>query len=112
MPAQLSTILYISEYKEKISSGYFVGITIGYTRLDKNDSTQVFNITVFYPIEESKPSYVPKLKEGFIVFVGNSKFTKSLNNGEIDIRNIYIFLKKYFLFIYLIKFINMLILFI
>ena len=107
MPAQLSTILYISEYKEKISSGYFVGTAVGYTRLDENDSTQVFNITVFYPIEESKPSYVPKLKEGLIVSVANSKFTKSSNNGEIDVRNIYIFLKKYLFYLYIL--INLLI---
>ena len=53
-------------------------------------------MTVFYPIDESKPCYVPKLKEGQVLSIGNSKFTKStINNGEIDVRkNIFVFLFK------------------
>ena len=35
MPAQLLTIMYISEYKEKISTGFFVRIAIGYIRFEK-----------------------------------------------------------------------------
>ena len=87
MPAQLSTIMYISEYKEKISTGFFVGTAIGHTRFEENDSIQTFSITVFYPIDESKPCYVPRLKEGQVLSVANSKFAKSTNhNGEIDVK--------------------------
>ena len=63
MPAQLSTIIYVSEYKEKTTTGYFVGVALGHARLE-DESTQTFSMTVFYPIDESKPCYVPKLKEG------------------------------------------------
>lgn len=85
MPAQMSTILYISEYKEKMSSGYYVGNATGYTRLEEHgDRVQVFNITVFYPIDDSKPSYVPKIEEGQVLSISNSKFTKGTNN-EIDV---------------------------
>ena len=95
MPAQLSTIIYVSEYKEKTTTGYFVGVALGHARLE-DESTQTFSMTVFYPIDESKPCYVPKLKEGQVLSIGNSKFTKStINNGEIDMRkNIFVFLFK------------------
>ena len=53
IPAQLSTILYISNYKESTSSNFFIGSATGITRLDKNDSIQTFNLTVFYPIDSS-----------------------------------------------------------
>lgn len=84
MPAQISTILYISEYKEKASSGFFIGNAIGHTRIDESDNVQMFNITVFYPVDESKPSYVPKISEGQILSISNSKFTKG-NNNELDV---------------------------
>ena len=77
MPAQLSTILYVSNYQEKISSGYIVGNTTGYTRLEGGDKMQKLNITAFYPIDESKPwCYLPKIKKGQVLSIGNSKFTK------------------------------------
>ncbi|GET66291.1 hypothetical protein GLOIN_2v1791191 [Rhizophagus irregularis DAOM 181602=DAOM 197198] len=48
----LSTIPYISEYREKTSSEFFVGMATGYTRLEgDSDATQIFNITVFYPLK-------------------------------------------------------------
>jgi len=84
MPAQLSSILYISEYKEKVSSGFFIGNAIGYTRLDENEKVQMFNITVFYPIDESKPCYVPKITEGQVLSISNSKFMKN-NNNELEV---------------------------
>ncbi|UZN99853.1 uncharacterized protein OCT59_001118 [Rhizophagus irregularis] len=34
MPVQLSTILYISEYREKTPGEFFIGIAIRYTRLE------------------------------------------------------------------------------
>ena len=37
MPAQLSIILYVSEYKEKTSNGFYIANTIGYTRLEKDE---------------------------------------------------------------------------
>jgi hypothetical protein len=89
MPFLLSTILYISEYKEKTSSGYFIGNAVGYTRPEEDgDRLQKFNITVFYPIDESSPCYIPKLKEGQILSVSNSKFSKG-PNGEIDVSYLY-----------------------
>jgi hypothetical protein len=89
MPVQVSTILYISEYKEKTSSGYLVGSAIGYTRLEENgDQVQKFNITAFYPIDSSKPCYLPKLSEGQILSISNSKICKG-QNGELDVSYIY-----------------------
>ncbi|CAG8717359.1 19262_t:CDS:2 [Rhizophagus irregularis] len=35
MPVQLSTILYISEYREKTPGEFFIGIAIRYTRLEE-----------------------------------------------------------------------------
>jgi hypothetical protein len=84
MPTQISTILYISEYKEKTSSGFFIGNAVGHTRFEKGDKIQTFNITVFYPIDESKPCYVPKISEGQVLSISNSKFTKG-NNDELDV---------------------------
>jgi hypothetical protein len=85
MPAQLSTILYISEYREKASTGFFVGNAVGYTRIEENEEhVQKFNITTFYPVEKSKPCYLPKLKEGQVLSVSNSKFSKGTNN-ELDV---------------------------
>jgi hypothetical protein len=85
MPAQLSTVLYISEYKEKTSSGFFVVNATGYTRLEEEgDRVQKFNIVAFYPIDETKPCYLPKLSEGQILSISNSKFTKG-ENGELDV---------------------------
>jgi len=87
MPTQLLTIMYISEYKEKILTGFFVGTAIGHTRFEENDSIQTFSIIVFYPIDELKPCYVPRLKEGQVLSIANSKFAKSTNhNGEIDVK--------------------------
>lgn len=92
MPFHLSTILYISEYKEKTTNGYIVGNAIAYTRLEEeSDLIQKFNITVFYPIDNSKPCYLPKIKEGQILSVSNSKFSKG-QNGEIDVNYLYYFI--------------------
>lgn len=94
MPAQLSTILYVSEYKEKTSSGFYVANAIGYTRLEKDgDKVQKFNITAFYPIDDSKPCYIPKMIEGQVLSVSNSKFNKGAN-GELDVS----WLKKIFFY--------------
>ena len=79
--------MYILEYKEKISTGFFVGTAIGHTRFEENDSIQTFSITIFYPIDESKPYYMLRLKDGQVLSVANSKFTKSTNhNGEINVK--------------------------
>ena len=84
MPIQLSTILYISEYKEKSLSGYNVGNATGYTRFDKGDKVQKFNITAFYPMDKSKPCYIPELEEEQVLSVSNSKFSKN-KSGELDV---------------------------
>ena len=57
MPIQLSTILYISKYREKSLSGYNVSNVTGYTRFNKGDKVQKFNITAFYPIDKLKSCY-------------------------------------------------------
>ncbi|GBC34412.2 hypothetical protein GLOIN_2v1791191 [Rhizophagus irregularis DAOM 181602=DAOM 197198] len=86
MPAQLSTILYVSDYKERTSSDFFVGSALGYARLEEEgEAVQTFNITVFYPVDETKPCYVPKLSEGQVLSIANSKFSKSAKNNELDI---------------------------
>ena len=86
MPAQLSTILYISEYKEKTSSEFIIGLATGLTRLEDNsDAIQTFNITTFYPLNEEVPSYVPKLHEGQVLSIANSKFSIGSDNN-IDVR--------------------------
>jgi len=93
MPAQLSTVLYISDYREKSSAEFFIGMATGHTRLEENsDTVQTFNITVFYPLNEEKPCYVPKLKEGQILSIANSKFNVGSNN-QIDVRIIFNFIK-------------------
>src|SRR5688572_12678343 len=89
--------MYISDYKKKTTTSFFIGTAIGHARLDENDLTQDFSITVFYPMNESKPYYVPKLKEGQVISVINSKFAKSMNNdNEIDVNmeNKNLFLSK------------------
>ncbi|PKY31483.1 hypothetical protein RhiirB3_449108, partial [Rhizophagus irregularis] len=42
------------------------------------------NITAFYPTDDSKPCYLPKLVEGQVLSVSNSKFAKGVN-GELDL---------------------------
>lgn len=81
MPAQLSTILYVSDYKEKTSEQFFVGTAIGQTRLEEEgEAVQTFNITVFYPLKENKPCYVPRLQASQIISVANSKFSSGPDN--------------------------------
>lgn len=90
MPIQLSTILYISDYKEKTSGEFFIGTAIGYTRLEEDsDAVQKFNITIFYPLDPEKPCYVPRLKQGQVLSVANSKFTNGSNN-QIDVSSNFI----------------------
>jgi len=85
MPAQLSTILYVSEYKEKTSSGYIIVNCIGYTRLEEEgDRVQKYNMTAFYPIDESKPCYLPQMMEGQVLSISNTKFNKGVN-GELEV---------------------------
>ncbi|PKC03311.1 hypothetical protein RhiirA5_380270 [Rhizophagus irregularis] len=84
MPAQISTILYLSGYKEKVSGAYFIGNATGHTRIDDGDKVQTFNITVFYPMDESKPCYLPKIKDGQVLSISNSKFSQG-NNNELDL---------------------------
>lgn len=85
MPAQLSTILYLSEYREKTSSGYFIVNAVGYTRLEEEgDGVQKYNITAFYPIDDSKPCYLPQMMEGQVLSISNAKFNKGVN-GELDV---------------------------
>ncbi len=109
MPIQVSTILYLSEYKEKISSRYSIGKGVGYTRLEEDtDQTQKFNITAFYPNNDSEPCYLQiKLNKEQILSVSNSKISQG-SNGELDVSYLYflkkiIFTNKFFinLFIYL-----------
>ena len=89
MPIQISTILYISEYKEKISSEYLIVSATGYTRIEEDsDHVQKFNITAFYPNDSSKPCYLPKIKEGQVLSISNSKISKGLN-GEFDVSYLY-----------------------
>ncbi|GET58521.1 hypothetical protein GLOIN_2v1791191 [Rhizophagus irregularis DAOM 181602=DAOM 197198] len=66
MPAQLSTILYISEYKE-MPGEFFIGMATGYTRF------------------EEKPFYVSKLEEGQVLSITNSKFGIGLVYNQIDL---------------------------
>ncbi|CAB4426929.1 unnamed protein product [Rhizophagus irregularis] len=84
MPAQLSTILYISNYKESTAPNFFIGSATGITRLNENDSIQTFNITIFYPIDPSIPCYIPKLTNSQVLSVNNCKFSLG-NNNEIDL---------------------------
>src|ERR1044072_7855140 len=91
MPAQLSTILYISDYQEKTSSGFFIGTAIGYARLDEDDDTiQMFNITVFYPHDDELVCHVPRLEVGQVLSVANSKFCRGPEN-QIDVSINYLF---------------------
>ena len=84
MPIQLSTILYISEYREKSLSGYNVSNVTSYTRFDKGDKVQKFNITAFYPMDKLKSCYIPELEEEQVLSVSNSKFSKN-KSGELDV---------------------------
>ena len=83
MPAQLSTVLYVSQYNEKISSSFIIGNATAYTRL-AGDEVQTFNVTAFYPLDETNPCYLPKIKEGQVLSVANSKFTKN-NDNSFDV---------------------------
>ncbi|CAB4446691.1 unnamed protein product [Rhizophagus irregularis] len=83
MPTQLSTILYISNYKESTAPNLFIGSTTCITRLNENDLIQTFNMTIFYPINPSTPCYIPKLTNGQVLSVNNCKFSLE-NNNEID----------------------------
>jgi len=63
---------------------------------------QMFNITAFYPIDDLKPCYLPKIKEGQVLSIANSKFTKRDNN-ELDISKL-LFKKLFYLIDFLIHF--------
>ncbi|CAB4404442.1 unnamed protein product [Rhizophagus irregularis] len=57
----------------------------GYTILeDDSDATQEFNITVFYPLDEENPCYVPKLEKGQNLSVANLKFAIGSVHNQID----------------------------
>ncbi len=87
MPAQLSTVLYISKCQEKLSSDFLIINATAYSRVEeKGDETQKYNITAFYPLDNNKPCYLPKpkLKKDQVLSISNSKFNKS-TNGELDV---------------------------
>jgi len=91
MPAQLSTILYISDYQEKTSGEFFIGNAIGHARLDEDDDTvQMFNITVFYPHDDEVVCHVPRLEVDQVLSVANSKFCRGPEN-QIDVNINYLF---------------------
>ncbi|CAB4442896.1 unnamed protein product [Rhizophagus irregularis] len=72
-------------YERETSSSFLVVNATGYTRLENNsDKFQKLNITAFYPTDDSKPCYLPKLVEGQVLSVSNSKFAKGVN-GELDL---------------------------
>lgn len=83
MPAQLSSILYISDVKEKVSSEFLILKATGYTRIGR-DAYQKYNMTAFYPLDNDKPCYLPKLKDEQVLSISNSKFNKA-ENGELDV---------------------------
>jgi hypothetical protein len=83
--SSLSTILYISDYKESTAPNFFVGSGTAIARLDENDSIQTFNITTFYPIDPSTPCYIPKLTNNQVISVNNCKFSLG-NNNEINVK--------------------------
>uniref|UniRef100_U9UJC7 Uncharacterized protein n=1 Tax=Rhizophagus irregularis (strain DAOM 181602 / DAOM 197198 / MUCL 43194) TaxID=747089 RepID=U9UJC7_RHIID len=61
MPVQLSTILYISEYREKTPGEFFIGIAIRYTRLEDPQDTSKLTKRLgrhFKETEESLESLV------------------------------------------------------
>ena len=90
MPAQISMILYISEYREKTLGEFFMGLATGHIRLEENfDAIQTFNITAFYPHDENVPCYIPKLQEGQILSIANLKFTIGSIENQIDVRIIF-----------------------
>ena len=95
MPIQLFTILYISEYREKSLSGYNVNNITSYTRFNKGDKVQKFNITVFYLIDKLKLCYIPKLEEEQVLSVFNSKFSKN-KSGELDVSWLHFIIKIIF----------------
>lgn len=107
MPAQLSTILYISSFTETISPNYFLGAATGIARLGEgDDEVQIFNITIFYPVDSSIQCYVPRLKSQQVISVNNCKFSKGDDN-KIDVNNkkyIYAFFKNLLFVIYFINF--------
>ena len=84
MPAQLLTILYITKYKETVSPNFLIGSAIGITRLDNNDSSQMFNLTIFYPTDPSTPCYVPRIEDNQVLSVNNCKFSLE-KDSEIDV---------------------------
>jgi hypothetical protein len=85
MPAQLSSIIYVSDIKEKVSSEFIIIKATGYTRIEENgDAYQKYNITAFYPLDDDKPCYLPKLKDDQVLSISNSKFNKA-ENGELDV---------------------------
>ena len=78
MPVQISTILYISEYKEKTSNCFMIANAIGYTRLDDNNEDKDQNSIL-------RPSiHWMSQKEGQVLLISNYKFAKGAN-GEIDV---------------------------
>jgi hypothetical protein len=88
MPAQLSTILYVQDCKEKLSSDFLIINATGYTRIEEDgDRTQKFNITAFYPLDDDKPRYLPKkkLQNEQVLSISNAKFNKSNKSGELDV---------------------------
>ena len=113
MPAQLATILYVSNYRESTSPNFIIGSAIGITSLDDGDSVQTFNLTIFYPIEPSVPCYVPRIADSQVLSINNCKFSLGKGN-EINVNkqffliyfhNSYLFkhLLNYFFFFFYIK---------
>ena len=83
MPAQLSTILYISDYKEKISSGYTVANAIGYTRLNSSDLMQKYAITAFIRSIIQNHAICRKLKKDkFYQFLTQNSLKEPMENSK------------------------------
>ena len=82
MPFEFSTIMYVSNYTESISTNFIIGTATGITRLENNDKSQTFKLTIFYPTDQSA-TYVPKIEDNQVLSVNHCKFSLG-KNDEID----------------------------
>jgi hypothetical protein len=96
--------MYIADYSEKTSSEFFVGTAVGYTKRDEGDGFQRFNITVFYPINDEKPCYIPRLESNQIISIANSKFSIASKN-ELDVSFYFLFFRLLFYYVLIYVFI-------
>jgi len=101
MPAKLSTICYVHNYTERLTSEYVVKTITGISRLDDDDSDKVIylNIKAFIPVNKEIETHIENFESGQVIFL-RGKFIACENWYSVRPSFSFFFINKDFFNLY------------